>query len=174
MKRRNTSGRGFTLVELLVVIAIIAVLIAILLPALNRAKQQAQQIRCATNLRQIGVAMTMYTGQYRFFPNASIKVQGGHSAVCWPVLLRKLLNGNQKVFYCPAQHPNCEWKSDAPGEIQWAQDVHTNFGFELGERLVLNGIGRGPGTWFSYGMNGMDAIGVPPYQRNRGIGGGAY
>ena len=55
--------RGFTLVELLVVVAIIALLISILLPAMKQAREAAQLVVCRSNLRQIGVAMFVYAAE---------------------------------------------------------------------------------------------------------------
>jgi len=56
----KSQRRGFTLIELLVVISIIAILMAVMMPALQRVKSQAQEMSCRANLRQYGIAQTLY------------------------------------------------------------------------------------------------------------------
>src|SRR5688572_26248294 len=63
-------SRGFTLVELLVVVGIIALLISILMPALSRAREQAVRVLCASNLRQWGIGLAGYAaGHKNYFPD---------------------------------------------------------------------------------------------------------
>jgi len=71
-------GFGFTLVELLVVIGIIALLISILLPSLARAREAGQRTKCLSNLRQLGMAFTMYTNENeQSYPRPAGGVAGG-------------------------------------------------------------------------------------------------
>jgi len=64
------ASKSFTLIELLVVVAIIAVLVAMLLPALAAAREKAKQVVCASNLKQIGLAYTLYGDDYGWIPHA--------------------------------------------------------------------------------------------------------
>lgn len=59
---------GFTLIELLVVIAVIALLMGILLPALNVAREQGRRAACMSNMRQVGLALTLYQADYEYTP----------------------------------------------------------------------------------------------------------
>src|SRR5262245_5058005 len=67
-RRKGCRADAFTLIELLVVIAIIAILAALLLAALARAKATAQTTKCKSNLRQIGLGLMMYLGEFSSYP----------------------------------------------------------------------------------------------------------
>lgn len=135
-------AKGFTLVELLVVIGIIALLIAILLPSLRRARQSAQSVACMSNERQVGIAIQQYLhdskGQY--MPYYSLSIGAWYRRLVadpdvWPNNARGYLPGYD-VFFCPAyEHVRSLTNPYLPGEtgVQYAvRRGYISYGMNMG------------------------------------------
>ena len=130
--------RAFTLVELLVVISIIALLLAIMMPSLQKARQIAKRTVCATNLKQIGVAMDMYRSDYRgahpyrnYHPRIDYKLLGWNPATTWGMTLIHDYCANQsKLFICPSAKLTKPWDGKMgwkDGSLGWAGNYAYNY-----------------------------------------------
>ena len=145
----NNGNIAFTLIELLVVIAIIALLAAMLLPALGRAKEAGKSAVCKSNLRQMGIALTMYGDDYNHFPY-TLNTASRH---VWFMQISEYLE-MKSLLRCP--------KFRGVSKLFWMGEMFMERKGGAGVSYGYNGFGtKGRSlSWTDYNVSRDDVLGL--------------
>jgi prepilin-type processing-associated H-X9-DG protein len=145
---RHTTSSGFTSVELLVVIGIISILIAMLLPALNKAREAAKTVQCASNLRQIGQGIQMYANDNRGYLPCGLSNNFGWQYHSFEYQVGKVMRLN-------SANPDDGWKSRiflCPSEEQPDYDVINGAAWQA-KYLIQRSYAFNPKVLYYYGAS---------------------
>ncbi len=127
----RSGGRGFTLMEMLLVVVVLGVLTSLLFPALGAARIRAQAASCRNNLAQMGKALAMYVGDFHRYPGTrSFHLRPGNAVfwelgntnlewAVWSERLQPYLGNSADVFACPgdrlSKYPGNSWTNFSYG-----------------------------------------------------------
>ena len=136
MEHPKTNAHGFTLIEVVVVVAILALLLSILLPSLGRARETTRSVLCLNNLRQMAIAAHGYASTYRRFPPYLFSSPDGKTSYGWDLQVRyKWENGKRQAVVKPGllwQGTTIEQINQCPkyeGSDNWVEYPYTGYNY---------------------------------------------
>ena len=145
---------GFTLIELVVVVAIILILAAMLLPVFEQAVKSAEATTCLMNVRHMAWAAQLYSDDYDgYLPPALLDIAGSTKKNCWDVLLLPYLGSQQLYICCADKNPTTgpAYTNSLPHSYGINLDV-TMIGGYCGASLRLMHIRRPGNTILFFGL----------------------
>ena len=185
---RRAKTTAFTLVELLVVIGIIALLISILMPALSKAREQANAVKCMSNQRQLGQALVMFVNEHNgYLPKAWFNdgvVWSGNNGgkrtweyrdpmYGWTSILSLYTGRNKEVFRCPSDDTNhlYDTENNTAGNLPddpTADDIPGSY------RLNISDLPNGPFEAIRATRLGSPTEAIVIADGKQGVGGNAW